>query len=808
MLIVGGSFACMQQEGCTWDATGSDCTGVAASCGAVLDCSQQQGCSTQMTCAGVPLSCGSLSKTQCSSQPGCIWGVPPLGGTGNDGGTDATLDSGSDVSVIDSPNEPIEEPPPPSCQGVTCDPSHDTQCVKNTCDPSTGQCSLQPLPNFTGCDDGLYCTSGDSCQNGTCVGGSQTPCFDTCQVCNETSKSCVIAPSNCEISGSCVTSGSLDPANACQSCQPTTSQTSWSPLPSGTTCVSSDRCQTATTCDGSGTCSGAPLVPQVAIASSPRAGALSGSVLSPSSFAHLRPVFQWRVPADACATLPTYDIQVDDSCTTPGWHQCSFSSPEASATALPTPRFQPSTDLPASTTVPVGTRYYWRVRACRGTACSAWSAPSYLDVGRAHSDLDGDGYSDLVVTQLNQTAWEGSVYFYRGSAAGLTYTSAWTMPSPIQSARQYFGAVAVTGDLNADGYADIVVNAPSWNGSSVTSKAAEGVVYVWYGGPNGPRGWSANATIDANPGTWAWPWTFGYALAAAGDVDDDGYGDLVVNAVVPSGASPPALVYAGSSTGVPTTATYSLPALPNGIGEPLGVAAVSDGDLDGDGIADIVLSNGGADQSGHGGAYVWRGTSQGTFGAPYVLDENFGPPGEAYPQAVFTSVDLNGDTIADLLYAFQDFYEFYGQWPAGVSNPYAVHVPNPGTTFWFGGWFTAAYFAGPNAPQIAVGAATSQQVNGSGFVYLYHPGNTAPFAILASPAAANTGQGFGAAVQRPGDVDADGYDDLVVGDPYTNSGAGAAYLYRGSASGLPSTPSQALANPGSGTLGFGEALGQ
>ena len=68
----------------------------------------------------------------------------------------------------------------PSCQGgtcktkpgspVTCDPSKDTTCLKNSCQKTSGQCLLLPTPAGTTCNDGNTCTGGDVCSLGNCVG--------------------------------------------------------------------------------------------------------------------------------------------------------------------------------------------------------------------------------------------------------------------------------------------------------------------------------------------------------------------------------------------------------------------------------------------------------------------------------------------------------------------------------------------------------------------------------------------------------------------------------------------------------------
>lgn len=54
---------------------------------------------------------------------------------------------------------------------VTCDPSQDTDCVSNKCNPDTGTCVLTPAEDGSPCEDGDPCTFGDYCFNGECVAG-------------------------------------------------------------------------------------------------------------------------------------------------------------------------------------------------------------------------------------------------------------------------------------------------------------------------------------------------------------------------------------------------------------------------------------------------------------------------------------------------------------------------------------------------------------------------------------------------------------------------------------------------------------
>src|SRR3954468_20281015 len=98
----------------------------------------------------------------------------------------------------------------------------------------------------------------------------------------------------------------------------------------------------------------------------PVANAYVGSVHVAGS---LRPLFRWEAAPDPAVT---YDLQISS--------QASFTA-FVTTIQTATASYLPAIDLPVARTAPVGTRYYWRVRACLGKKCSAYSAARALDLG-------------------------------------------------------------------------------------------------------------------------------------------------------------------------------------------------------------------------------------------------------------------------------------------------------------------------------------------------------------------------------------------------------------------------------------------
>jgi len=98
-------------------------------------------------------------------------------------------------------------------------------------------------------------------------------------------------------------------------------------------------------------------------------------------------------------------------------------------------------------------------------------------------DVNGDGYSDVIVAAENYDNGEtdeGRAFVYLGSASGLSFTPAWTAESN-QALANFGYNVATAGDVNGDGYSDVLVGSSLYDNGETN----EGRAYLYLGSPSG-----------------------------------------------------------------------------------------------------------------------------------------------------------------------------------------------------------------------------------------------------------------------------------------------------------------------------------
>jgi hypothetical protein len=261
-------------------------------------------------------------------------------------------------------------------------------------------------------------------------------------------------------------------------------------------------------------------------------------------------------------------------------------------------------------------------------------------------DINADGYGDVVVGQpgysLEGYSNEGRVHVFYGSSSGLKTRPDWTARSRVSLA--YLGKVVnFAGDVNGDGYADVFAGAYGARGEKGW---AQGRAYVWCGSASGLTSapcWTADG--DQVKGEFG-----AGASGGVGDVNGDGYDDLLVAAPrydANQTDAGRAYLYLGSRDGLSKAPAWIVDG--DEPGEQLGSAGGAAGDVDGDGYADIILAAPGFDGGGAdiGRALVFLGSAQGPSQTPVWVVEGDGS-GDRFGSGAGSAGDMDGDGDAEV----------------------------------------------------------------------------------------------------------------------------------------------------------------
>jgi hypothetical protein len=473
---------------------------------------------------------------------------------------------------------------------------------------------------------------------------------------------------------------------------------------------------------------------------------------------------------------------------------------------------RPTMDLPRSSVV------FWRLRgrvgASTGTRVSAtWQfrtpARSATTADTAYGtelDVNGDGFTDVAVGVLNANGGRGGVNVYYGSASGPSATPSRQIDRPSVGLGSLFGwGLAPAGDVNGDGFADLVV---SERRGSPGGRIDAGAAHVYLGSAAGIAS-APSVTIEgvnAND-------LFGNSVAAAGDVNGDGWADVVVCASLGDAMGfvdvGTCSVFHGGRTTIASSPAAVLP---------FAFRAAGAGDVNGDRLSDLLLGNPSATIAGRtraGAAYVLLGNATGITTTPQVaLEGTFADDAFGYPAG---AGDVNGDGYSDVAVGAS------GADPGGRMNAGSISL--------FAGSSTGAasrtttVLEGLVAGELfGIVLANAGDTNSDGYsdliVGVSNAASTGRAFVFSGSALGyalaprtllgeNAGDRFGVSVAGIGDCNGDGSTDVVVGadraSPSGISNAGVASVFQGAAGGISTTALRTLTGANVGDL-FGIAV--
>ncbi|MBL8746524.1 MAG: FG-GAP repeat protein [Phycisphaerae bacterium] len=376
-------------------------------------------------------------------------------------------------------------------------------------------------------------------------------------------------------------------------------------------------------------------------------------------------------------------------------------------------------------------------------------------------DVNGDGFDDVIVgapTENNAsgvTTGVARVYSGRTGAFLRTFYG--------DSAGDQFGwSVSGAGDVNNDGIPDFIVGAPQDDNTGTDSGSAR-----VFSGANGAILYTFNGDSADD--------RFGLSVSGAGDVNNDGFDDLIVGAYQDdnTGAdSGSARVFSGATGAILYTFNG------DAAGDRFGWSVSGAGDVNGDGFDDVIVGARFNDSNGtdSGSAQVFSGAT----GAVLYTFNGVGA-GDLFGWSVSGAGDVNGDGFADLIVG-APFHDANG---ANSGSARVLSGADGAVLHTFVG-----DAVGDNLGSSVGGAG---DVNGDGFADLIvgvpladnnkniNSGSARVFsgadgAILYTFNGDAGNDQFGLSVGGAGDVNNDGFDDLIVGTPladnnYINSGS-------------------------------------
>ncbi|MER6344997.1 FG-GAP-like repeat-containing protein [Streptomyces sp. NPDC001595] len=376
----------------------------------------------------------------------------------------------------------------------------------------------------------------------------------------------------------------------------------------------------------------------------------------------------------------------------------------------------------------------------------------------------------------------------------------------------------LAGDFNGDGYRDVALGSM---GADVGSVQGAGAVVVLYGSSSGVSA-AKKSVITQNstgvPGAAESGDRFGSSLAA-GDLDGDGYADLVVGSQFEAigdrdGVGTVTILWGGSA-GISGGAALPQPA---GLAEWGGYgASVATGDFDGDGKTDVTAT-------GQNRVHLYRGSFTRT-GTP-LTHVDVSELGGAYETI---AGDINGDETAERVYPFfvdgdeRGDIRYFHHDPGNMDHPesdYALtELPNAD-----GGHGTVGDVNGDGYGDLILGDQGDPQtgVTGGhrgGQISVVYGGPNGPDpaqkpTVIHQDTAGVPGSGeaddiFGASV-GVGDINGDKYADVAVGAPGEDLGsvkdAGSVTILFGSAAGLTGTGAKSYSQDTAGVPGSSEYM--
>jgi hypothetical protein len=394
-------------------------------------------------------------------------------------------------------------------------------------------------------------------------------------------------------------------------------------------------------------------------------------------------------------------------------------------------------------------------------------------------DVDGDGVNEIIIGAYGANSFSGAAYIIDGTSTGsISSSNAVTLSGP--SGYSYAGyAVAGAGDVDGDGFDDVLVGA-SYSGTS----------FLAYG--------PLTNDMDLEDAGWAFTEDSGFSYAGLsvdglGDIDGDGLDDIIIGSPYNSeGGNYAGAAYIALGGGELAAGGGELDladaeaAIFGEIqAQYVGHSVSGAGDVNGDGLDDVLVGAGGqAAQS-----YIFLGPVAGEQDVQDADVQITSSSNNFAGRAVSGAGDTNSDGYDDVIIGA--YYNNNGTGAAYLfRGPLITDQTLSGADATMTGEATNSYAGysvsdagdidGDGGSDLLIGAPYASA--SSGRAYLVSGATTGTLSLADADAILSGNSGYswmGAALAGPGDVSGDGFNDILIGSHYASSYAGNAYLFLG-----------------------------
>ncbi|MCH1461274.1 MAG: FG-GAP-like repeat-containing protein, partial [Candidatus Poseidonia sp.] len=195
-------------------------------------------------------------------------------------------------------------------------------------------------------------------------------------------------------------------------------------------------------------------------------------------------------------------------------------------------------------------------------------------------DINGDGHEELIISNVGTYTTSpdySSIEYFSGMSTGYNGTPDHTLETNIQG-RLFGHTVHCVGDVQGDGFADHIITEP-FNG---TETFGGGKLWMYNGGDSGYQNGPNWTLVPTAPNS-----RIGEAIVSAGDINEDGFGDVYISSLN-GDTSGKVEIYLGSASGLQSESQLLAQGTSN---QKIGQRMVATGDLNGDGLGEMVFSS-------------------------------------------------------------------------------------------------------------------------------------------------------------------------------------------------------------------------